>query len=72
MPRFIADARRWLRKDGALHTTTAVTDKVRDSRYTGLPEEETRELARGWSQYDRYDLGPHGEITAMVLRGPFT
>ncbi|MGW6565919.1 class I SAM-dependent methyltransferase [Streptomyces sp. NPDC054975] len=50
MPRFIADARRWLRKDGVLHVTTAVTEKMRDGRHVGLREEEVRELARGWRE----------------------
>uniref|UniRef100_UPI003F49138B class I SAM-dependent methyltransferase n=1 Tax=Streptomyces sp. CA-141956 TaxID=3240051 RepID=UPI003F49138B len=72
VPRFIADARRWLRKDGVLHITTAVTEKLRDGRQIGLPEEQIRELARGWRECDRYDVDPDGETTAVVLRGPYT
>ncbi|MFE5296975.1 class I SAM-dependent methyltransferase [Streptomyces sp. NPDC056632] len=71
-PRFIADARRWLHKNGVLHITTAVAEKMRDGRHVGLREAEVRELARGWREYDRYDVDPHGEITAVVLRGPYT
>ncbi|MFE5970291.1 class I SAM-dependent methyltransferase [Streptomyces sp. NPDC056463] len=71
MPRFIADARRWLRKDGVLHITTAVMEKMPDGRHVGLREAEVRELARGWSECHRYDVDPHGEITAVVLRGPY-
>ncbi|WP_406054176.1 class I SAM-dependent methyltransferase [Streptomyces sp. NBC_01077] len=70
-PRFVADARRWLHKDGILHVTTAVTQRIRDGRGIGMPEEEVRELARGWREWERYDLDPHGEITVMLLRGPY-
>ncbi|MGW6393331.1 class I SAM-dependent methyltransferase [Streptomyces sp. NPDC055103] len=71
-PRFIADVRRWLRKDGVLHITTTVVEKMRDGGPVGLHEEQVRELARGWSECDRYDVDPRGEITAVVLRGPYS
>ncbi|MFD3996091.1 class I SAM-dependent methyltransferase [Streptomyces sp. NPDC058583] len=70
IPRFMDDARRWLRKDGVLHVTTVVTEKLRDGRHIGLHEEQVRALAQGWREFDRYDLDGRGETTAIVLRGP--
>ncbi|XUM00264.1 class I SAM-dependent methyltransferase [Streptomyces venezuelae ATCC 10712] len=71
IPRFIADVRRWLRPDGVLHVTTAVTEKLRDGRKIGMPEEHVQALAQGWREHDRYDLDDHGEITVVILRGPY-
>ncbi|MGA5637747.1 class I SAM-dependent methyltransferase [Streptomyces cinereoruber] len=70
-PRFLDDARRWLRPDGILHVTTAVTERIEGAQRIGMREEEVSELARGWREWERYDLGAHQEITVMVLRGPY-
>ncbi|MFB6839759.1 class I SAM-dependent methyltransferase [Streptomyces sp. NPDC056361] len=68
--RFLVDVRRWLRRDGVLHITTAVTDKMRDGRNVGMSEERVRALLYGWREHDRYDVASDGSITALVLRGP--
>ncbi|MET9932879.1 MULTISPECIES: class I SAM-dependent methyltransferase [unclassified Streptomyces] len=71
-PRFLTDVRRWLHRDGVLHVTTAVTEKLpAGSKIHALPEAAVKELARGWGSCERYDLDPTGTVTALVLRGPY-
>ncbi|MGW6388987.1 class I SAM-dependent methyltransferase [Streptomyces sp. NPDC055103] len=69
--RFIADVRRWLRRDGVLHMTTDVIEKQPDGARRGLSEDVIKGLAHGWASYERYDLDPDGVITAVALRGPY-
>lgn len=68
LPRFIHDAARLLARDGALHVTTAVTEKI--GRPVGLTEGQVTALQQSWSSSTRYDLYEQGQITALVLRGP--
>ncbi|MFE6186512.1 class I SAM-dependent methyltransferase [Streptomyces sp. NPDC056465] len=71
-PRFLTDVRRWLRRTGVLHVTTAVTEKLpAGSKARALSEAAVQGLAQGWASYDRYDLHPDGMVTAVVLRGPY-
>ncbi|WP_053641437.1 MULTISPECIES: class I SAM-dependent methyltransferase [unclassified Streptomyces] len=71
-PRFLTDVRRWLRRNGVLHVTTAVAEKLpAGSKAHALPEAAVQGLAQGWASYDRYDLDPGGMVTAVTLRGPY-
>ncbi|NML55148.1 methyltransferase domain-containing protein [Streptomyces sp. R302] len=70
LPRFIADVRRWLHRDGVLHVVTAVTEKTPGGNL-GMPEEQIRALATGWREHDRYDLTSDSSSTVLVLRGPW-
>jgi len=71
-PRFMVDARRWLRPGGQLYVLVRVWSERRgepDERpwQRGFTEEQVQDLQHGWAQQGRCWLGRH---TALYLSDP--